>query len=115
MSDSLAQKAFETVNSTPEFTEMSPKARLEAFAWAYCRTVAESTDAEIAAEAAALGLPLERLAGLRELVHNDRAHILAEVLRIFGDRAEGTEDRTKLDKLLDDVLGTSGHEGTIPG
>ena len=49
------------------------------------------------------------------MVHNDRAHILAEVLRIFGDRTEGTEDRTKLDKLLDDVLGTSGHEGTIPG
>src|SRR4051794_19381889 len=114
MSESLAQKAFASVN-TPEFSALSPKGRLEAFAWAYCRTVAEAPDEDVAAEATALGLPLERLSGLKALVHNDRARILAEVLRIFGDRAEGTEDRTKLDKLLDDVLGTSGHEGTIPG
>ena len=49
------------------------------------------------------------------LVTAERARILATVLRIFGDREQANDHATKLDKLLDDVLGTAGFEGTIPG
>jgi len=115
MSDvSLAERAFSSVAS-PEFSAMSPKARLESFAWAYCRTVAEATPADVEAEAAAMGMPSSRLHALQELVNAERARILAEVLRIFGDRESGSDHASKLDALLDDVLGTSGFEGTIPG
>lgn len=114
MTDTLAQHAFDALNKD-EFTGFSPKGRLEAFAWEYCRTVSEAPEEAVAAEAGALGLPVERLHALRDLVAADRSKILAAVLTIFGDREQANDDRTKLDKLMDDVLGTSGHEGTIPG
>lgn len=114
MSETLTKRAFDSVN-TPDFAAMSPKARLEAFAWEYCRTVSGASAPEVEAEAASLGLPVARLQGLSALVGAERARILAEVLRIFGDRQEGTEHATKLDALLDEVLGTSGFQGTIPG
>lgn len=94
---------------------MSAKARLEAFAWEYCKTVSEAPEDAVQAEALALGLPIERLHTLQSLVTAERAQILAEVLRIFGDREQANDGETRLDKLLDDVLGVSGFEGTIPG
>ena len=114
MADTLAQKAFGSAN-TDAFASMAPKARLEAFAWEYCKTVADASDDDISREAEALGVDVARLSALSGLVSAERAKILAEVLRIFGDRETSRDGETGLDRLLDDVLGTSGFEGTIPG
>ena len=114
MSDTLALRAFNSVNGS-EFAAMSAKARLEAFAIEYCRTITAAEEAEIDAEASALGVPVDRVHALKGMATAERARILAEVLRIFGDREQANDEHTKLDRLLDDVLGTSGFEGTIPG
>jgi hypothetical protein len=114
MLDTLALRAFNNVNDQT-FAAMSAKARLEAFALEYCRTIGDAEEAEIDAEAEALGVPVDRVNALKGLESAERARILAEVLRIFGDRELANDADTKLDKLLDDVLGTSGFEGTIPG
>lgn len=114
MTETIALEAFNSVN-TAEFAALSPKARLEAFAWEYCRRVSEASPDAIVAEASALGVPVERLQELQGLATAERARILAEVLRLFGDRETANDGETKLDRLLDDVLGTSGFEGTIPG
>jgi hypothetical protein len=110
----LAQRAFDALN-TSDFVLLSPKGRLEAFAWEYCRTVSEAPDEAVAGEAETLGLPVDRLNDLRALVAADRTKILAEVLRIFGDRKQSSDEAAKIDRLMDEVLGTSGHEGTLPG
>jgi hypothetical protein len=114
MTHTLASRAFNAINDAA-FAEMSAKARLEAFAIEYCRVVSNAAEPEIQEEAAALGLPTERVHALKGLDGSARAQILAEVLRIFGDRAVANDEHTKLDTLLDDVLGTSGFEGTMPG
>lgn len=114
MSETLASRAFSNVNG-PDFAAMSAKARLEAFAIQYCRTIGEADEPEIDAEASALGVPVDRVQALKGLASAERARILAEVLRIFGDREQANDEHTKLDRLLDDVLGVSGFEGTIPG
>jgi hypothetical protein len=107
-------QAFDSVNGE-EFAAMSRKARLEAFSWAYCRTVAEASEEQLRAEAAELGLPVERLHTLAGLVTAERALILAKVLSIFGDREPDPDRPSELDTLLDEIMGTSGYQGTIPG
>jgi hypothetical protein len=114
MSDTLALRAFNNVNG-PDFAAMSAKSRLEAFAIEYCRTITEASEPEIEAEATALGVPVDRVHAIKGMATAERALILAEVLRIFGDREQANDEHTKLDRLLDDVLGVSGFEGTIPG
>ena len=107
-------QAFDSVNGE-EFAAMSRKARLEAFSWAYCRAVAEASEEQRRAEAAELGLPVERLDELGGLVTAERALILAKVLGVFGDRQPDPDRPSELDSLLDEIMGTSGYEGTIPG
>ena len=114
MADTLASQAYNAVN-TADYAAMSRKGRLEAFAWSYCRTVAEASDDAIEAEAVALGVPRDRLSMLARLVDAEQAKILAEVLRIFGDREQADGQTTEFDRLLDEVMGATGHEGTLPG
>ncbi len=114
MAETLASQAFGAVN-TPDYAAMSRKGRLEAFAWSYCRTVAGAPDDAIEAEAVALGVPKDRLTVLAGLVDAEQARILAEVLRIFGDRDQSEDQTTEFDRLLDEVMGATGHEGTLPG
>ena len=113
MATTLAHQAFENVK-TEDFLALPPKARLDAFAWAYCCTVSEATAEQIAEEAVALNVPGESLLGLREMKESDHTRIVAEVLRIFCDRPAGASP-TSVDSLLDDVMGVGGFEGTIPG
>jgi hypothetical protein len=101
--------------SGEEFAAMSRKARLEAFSWAYCRTIAEATEEQLQAEATELGLPVDRLHTLAGLVTAERALILAKVLSLFGDRQVDPDRPSELDTLLDEIMGTAGYEGTIPG
>lgn len=115
MAESLATQAFRSVN-TEEFATLTRKARLEAFCWAYCRTIADAPPEEVAAEAAELGVSSDRLGELGGLVNEPRAKVLAEVLRMFGDRPPRSGPPTELDRLFDDIMGTTGgYEGTIPG
>lgn len=113
MAETLAHQAFANVRDEA-FLALPPKARLDAFAWAYCCTVSEASPEQITAEAAAVDVPEESLHGLREMKQSDHARIVAEVLRIFCDRPAGAAP-TSVDSLLDDVMGVGGFEGTIPG
>lgn len=113
MAETLAHQAFANVKNEA-FLEMSPKARLDAFAWAYCCTVSEATPEQIAAEAKAVDVPEESLLGLRDMKQSEHTRIVAEVLRIFCDRPADAAP-TSVDSLLDDVMGVGGFEGTIPG
>lgn len=113
MSDTLAHQAFKNVR-TEAFLDLPPKARLDAFAWAYCCAVSDATSEQLTAEAAALGVPFDYLTGLRDMKESEHTRIVAEVLRIFCDRPAGAS-ASAVDSLLDDVMGVGGHEGTIPG
>jgi len=113
MAQTLAHKTLEDLRNE-NFLAMSPKARLDAFAWAYCCTISEATPEQIAREAVDVEVPEASLSGLRDMKESDQARIVAEVLRIFCDRPSGSAP-TSVDTLLDDVMGVGGFEGTIPG
>ena len=115
MADTLASKAFDAVN-TAEFATITRKARLEAFAWSYCTTLAAASAEERRAEAAALGVPEERLDEVAGHVDAPRALVVADVLRLFGDRDPDSREATAIDRLFDELMGTSGgYDGTIAG
>lgn len=113
MAETLAHLALKNVR-TDAFLAMSPKARLDAFAWAYCCTVSEATPEQIKAEAAAIDVPESSLIELKDMQQSEHTKIVAEVLRIFCDRPAGSA-QTPVDSLLDEVMGVGGYEGTIPG
>ena len=113
MPETIAHQAFDSVRSEA-FLAMSPKARLDTFAWAYCCAISEASEAEIQNEAGELAVPEEQLRALRDMRECEQARIVAEVLRIFCDRQPGTE-ASPFDTLLDDVMGVGGFDGTIPG
>ena len=101
--------------STPEFSGLRSKARLEAFSLAYSRILSEAQQNEIEIEATQIGVPTADLLTLRDLHSTERARILAETLRLFGNRQQTAGEASEVDRLLDEVMGTSGFEGTIPG
>jgi hypothetical protein len=114
MSETIATQTFATIN-TQEFAPLAPKARLERFSWEYCRALAAASKPDLDAEARALGVPVEQVETLAGLVNETKMRIVAEVMRIFGDREPPPGPPTALDTLMDDIMGISGREGTIPG
>ena len=114
MSDTIATRTYAEVN-TEAFAHLAPKARLEQFSWAYCRALADASGPEREAEARALGVPSEQVEHLAGLVTESKMQIVAEVMRLFGDREPPPGPPTPLDTLMDDIMGISGREGTIPG
>jgi hypothetical protein len=107
-------RAFRAVN-TDEFTALNRKAKLEAFAGSYCRTLADASSDERASEATALGVDRAHLDELATRINAPLAQALADVLRLFGDRPPDAPGATEVDDLLEELLGASGHEGTIAG
>ena len=115
MAETLATKAYRSLD-TDELATITRKARLEAFTWSYCQTLAAATEAERLEEARALGVPVERLDEVAGHVDAPRALILADVLRLFGDRDTSSAEPTEIDLLFDEIMGTTGgFDGTLPG